>query len=418
MTGLAAAAGDAPRRRRPAGPRWFVTGLGVGQIVSWGSLYYSFPPIAEAMGAELGYGKTQIYGATMLGLLIAALAAYPIGSAIDRGHGRRVMVVGSIAGGLLLAGWANLESLPAFYLMFAGIGLVQAMTLYEPAFAVVARRFGSDARRGITALTLWGGFASTVFIPLIQFLLDRIGWRDTLLVLALVNLVANAALYAWIIDPAADRPVSARPSVAADGSQRAGAVRWALRQPAFWGLALAFTAYFATFSALTFHLYPILVERGLAMSAVVGIIAIIGPAQVAGRVVVWSLASDLPVRILGCAVAACFPVSVGILWLAPPGLLPLVVFAVIHGMANGVMTIVRGLAVPEMLTREAYGALNGVLALPGTVAKALAPLAAALVWGLSGAYDGVLAIAFALTLVGLAGMLFAAAMSRRRVDEA
>lgn len=165
MTGLAAAAGDAPRRRRPAGPRWFVTGLGVGQIVSWGSLYYSFPPIAEAMGAELGYGKTQIYGATMLGLLIAALAAYPIGSAIDRGHGRRVMVVGSIVGGLLLAGWANLESLPAFYLMFAGIGLVQAMTLYEPAFAVVARRFGSDARRGITALTLWGGFASTVFIP-------------------------------------------------------------------------------------------------------------------------------------------------------------------------------------------------------------------------------------------------------------
>ncbi|BBK36193.1 MFS transporter [Allostella sp. ATCC 35155] len=418
MTGLAAAAGDAPRRRRPAGPRWFVTGLGVGQIVSWGSLYYSFPPIAEAMGAELGYGKTQIYGATMLGLLIAALAAYPIGSAIDRGHGRRVMVVGSIVGGLLLAGWANLESLPAFYLMFAGIGLVQAMTLYEPAFAVVARRFGSDARRGITALTLWGGFASTVFIPLIQFLLDRIGWRDTLLVLALVNLVANAALYAWIIDPAADRPVPARPAVAADGSQRAGAVRWALRQPAFWGLALAFTAYFATFSALTFHLYPILVERGLAMSAVVGIIAIIGPAQVAGRVVVWSLASDLPVRILGCAVAACFPVSVGILWLAPPGLLPLVVFAVIHGMANGVMTIVRGLAVPEMLTREAYGALNGVLALPGTVAKALAPLAAALVWGLSGAYDGVLAIAFALTLVGLAGMLFAAAMSRRRVDEA
>jgi hypothetical protein len=82
-------------------------------------------------------------------------------------------------------------------------------------------------------------------------------------------------------------------------------------------------------------------------------------------------------------------------------------------MANGVMTIVRGLAVPEMLTREAYGALNGVLALPGTVAKALAPLASALIWGIAGSYDQVLAIAFGLTLVVLVGMVFAAVTARR-----
>lgn len=414
VTGVAAAGatGDAPRRRKPLGPHWFITGLGIGQIVSWGSLYYSFPPIAEAMSRDLGYDKTQIYGATTIGLLIAALAAYPIGSAIDRGRGRAIMVTGSAAGGLLLAGWAHLESLPAFYLMFAGLGLAQAMTLYEPAFAVVARRFGPEARRGITALTLWGGFASTVFVPLIQFLLDRIGWRDTLLVLALTNLGLNAVLYGWIIDPRADRPPPPKPA-AADGGKRTGIVRWALRQPAFWGIALAFTAYYATFSALTFHLYPILVERGLDMAAVVGIIAIIGPAQVAGRIVVWAFGSDLPVRIIGCAVAACFPVSVGILWLAPTGLVTLAVFAVVHGMANGVMTIVRGLAVPEMLTREAYGALNGVLALPGTFAKALAPLAAALIWELGGSYDRVLAIAFGLTLLVLVGMLFASATARR-----
>lgn len=404
--------------RKPVGPRWFIAGLGVAQIVSWGSLYYSFPLIAEAMGAELGYAKSQIYGATTIGLLIAALAAYPIGSAIDRGYGRAVMTVGSLAGGLLLVAWSRLDSLPAFYLMFAGIGLVQAMTLYEPAFAVVARRFGpGEARRGITALTLWGGFASTVFVPLIQFLLDRIGWRDTLLVLALVNLGLNAALYAWIIDARAGSAAPPAPRPAGDANRgegkRRGVVRWAMTQPAFWGLALAFTAYYATFSALTFHLYPLLVERGLDMAAIVGIIAIIGPAQVAGRTLIWLFGANAPVRLIGCAVAAAFPVAVGILWLAPTGLVPLVIYAVIQGMANGVMTIVRGLAVPEMLTREAYGALNGVLALPGTVAKAMAPVAAALLWAIGGSYDLVLAICFGMTLLVVVGMVFAAVTARR-----
>ncbi|MGE0725566.1 MAG: MFS transporter [Alphaproteobacteria bacterium] len=412
MTGAIAEAATGSGRQ-PVGRGWFITGLGIGQIASWGSLYYSFPLIAEAMGGELGYGKAELYGATTIGMLISALAAYPIGTAIDRGRGRAIMTLGSIAGGLLLLGWALLDSIVAFYVILAGIGLIQAMTLYEPAFAVVARRFGSDSRRGITALTLWGGFASTVFVPLIQFLLDRVGWRDTLIVLALVNLVLCAGVYAWVIDPRAD---IAQAPKRGDGSDAGhDVVRWAMRQPAFWGLALAFTAYFFGFSALTFHLYPILIERGLDTTAVVGVIAIIGPAQVAGRMLIWVFGSNAPVRLIGIATAAAFPISVGILWLAPPTLVALAAFAVIQGMANGVMTIVRGLCVPEMLTRESYGAVNGALALPGTAARALAPVLAAVLWGIGGgSYELVLLLAFVLTLVALASMLFAAATAPKR----
>lgn len=405
--------------RRPVGRPWFIVALGVGQIASWGSLYYSFPLIAEAMGRDLGYDKAQLYGATTIGLLLAALAAYPIGAAIDRGGGRAVMTLGSVAGGLLLAAWAWLDSLLAFYAMFAGIGLVQAMTLYEPAFAVVARRFGADARRGITALTLWGGFASTVFVPLIQLLLDQVGWRDTLLVLAGVNLVLCAGLYAWIIDPGADapRPVAPRPDPAArpaaDGIDgRPHVLRWALGQPTFWAIAIAFTAYYCVFSALTFHLYPILLERGLDATAVVGVIAVIGPAQVAGRMLIWVFGANVPIRIIGVVVASAFPVAIAIVWQIPPGLVSLAVFAVILGMANGVMTIVRGLAVPEMLTRQSYGALNGAISLPGTVAKALAPLLAALLWEIGHSYDTVLAVGFCLTLIVPVGMAVAAVASR------
>jgi hypothetical protein len=119
-----------------SGRALFIVGLGIGQIASWGTLYYSFPLIAERMGQDLGLSKPEVYGAATIGLLIASVTAYPVGAAIDRGYGRAVMALGSALAGLLLL------------VLLALLGLAQAMTLYEPAFAVVARRYGSEAHGG------------------------------------------------------------------------------------------------------------------------------------------------------------------------------------------------------------------------------------------------------------------------------
>ncbi len=156
------------------------------------------------MGQDLGLSKPEVYGAATIGLLIASVTAYPIGVAIDRGYGRAVMALGSGLAGLLLLVWSQIASLWALYPLLALLGLAQAMTLYEPAFAVVARRYGSEARRGITALTLWGGFASTVFVPLIQLLLNQLDWRSTLVALGVINLGLCAPLYLGVIDAKAD----------------------------------------------------------------------------------------------------------------------------------------------------------------------------------------------------------------------
>ena len=119
------------------------------------------------------------------------------------------MTVGSVLAGVLLLLWSQIASLWPLYPLLAGIGLAQAMTLYEPAFAVVARRYGTEARRGITALTLWGGFASTVFVPLIQWLLNTVDWRSTLIVLGLINIALCAPLYLGVINAKADAPAPA-----------------------------------------------------------------------------------------------------------------------------------------------------------------------------------------------------------------
>nr|WP_281493614.1 MFS transporter [Ancylobacter koreensis] len=388
--------------------------MGVAQLCSWGSLYYSFPQIAQAMSVELGWSKAELYGAATLGLALAGLAAYPAGLAIDRGHGRPVMAGGSALAGLLFLLWSQAGSLMLFYAAVAGLGVVQAATLYEPAFAVVARRAGPlNARPGITALTLWGGFASTVFIPLIQFLIEAVGWRDTLLVLGAVNVLVCASANYLAIDPSRD---ALPPRVPDDALPRRSPVAQALRQPAFWALALAFTAYSAMFSGFTFHVYPLLVERGFDIASVVGALAIIGPAQVAGRVVVSVFAPRAPVRAVGAVIVAVFPLAFLALEFMPPHFEWVALFAVGYGAVNGIITIVRGLAVPELITRRAYGAVNGVLSLPATFSRALAPAGLAALWTATGSYDAVLFAIIALALVLALGFWTAALVARPAED--
>jgi hypothetical protein len=408
------------RASTPPGPRgraWIASGagmismLGVAQICSWGTLYYAFPLIAEAMRAELGWSKDVLYGAASLGLALSGIAAYPIGAAIDAGRGRMVMTLASLAAGALFVAWSQVSSLWALYVVFGGIGCLQAATLYDPAFAVVARRFGPlNARRAITQLTLWGGFASTVFVPLIQWLIDGFGWRGALVVLGATNIVLCAGLYYAAIDPARDH---VEPAAGHAPERAEGAVREAMRMPVFWALALAFVAYATASSALTFHFYPLLIERGLSAGGAVLVFSVIGPAQVAGRVVVWLLAGNAPVGRIGSLVVIAFPLSILGFAYAPPEILPLVLTAAVYGAANGMMTIVRGLSVPEMVSCRAYGAINGAITTPMRFVQALAPVAVAWLWTLGGSYDLAIAAILAATVLQAAGFWVAALMARR-----
>ncbi len=407
--------GQTGEKSPDAGVRWLITALGVAQICSWGSLYYSFPLIAEAMRVDLGWSKAQIYGAATLGMALAGIVAYPVGAAIDRGKGRYVMALAATAAGLLLLAWSQVSSMVLFYLILAGIGCLQAATLYEPAFAVVARRVGAaQARRGITALTLWGGFASTVFIPLVQFLIDGYGWRGALIVLGLVNIGLCGGLYFLAIDPAKDRPDCDLEPAEAQGLRRRGAVVAVIRRPVFWALALALVSYAAAFSTLTFHLYPLLLERGLGAAGVVTVMAVIGPAQVFGRILIWAFAPHAPVSTIGSLIVIIFPLAVAGFGWAPPQVLVIAAVAACYGAANGMITIVRGLAVPEMVSREAYGSINGALVAPMNLMQALAPLGAAWLWTITGGYEAVLIAIGAVAVILCIAFWSAAALARRR----
>jgi MFS family permease len=381
-----------------------VWGVSVAQLISWGTLYYGFAVLVVPMERELGWSRTDLNAALSLGLLTSGLCAFAAGVWIDRHGARGLMTWTSVAGASLLAGWSWIGALHAFYALWALIGVAMAGTLYDPAFAAMTRTFPRDYRRAITAVTLVGGFASTVFIPLIQFLIDRIGWREALLVMAACNVLC--ALIHWFLIP----PVAAT-EAARNAPRDRQALRAALRRPAFWGLAVCFTALSLAFTAIVFHFVPLMLERGFEMATIVAGYAVIGPMQVAGRLLFVAVSRALSTRLIGTACFALYPVAIAVL-LLPASDVTLVAFAILYGLPNGIVTIVRGTIVPELFGPAAYGAISGALSTPGILARAAGPVLMAWLWAAAGGYGIVVWTLLVLSLVALA--FWIAAVSGRR----
>lgn len=388
--------------------------LGLGQICSWGTLYYSFPLIVLRMQAELGWSKSELYAGATIGLAMTALLSYPVGVAIDRGWGKWIMGGASIAALAVMGWWSVTTHLLAFYVICALSGAIQAAVLYEPAFAVFARHVGApQARSGITHITLWGGFASTVFIPLTELFITTFDWRTTLLWLGGVNFIFGV-VYFWLIQPEKDAEhAHTREQKLADITRDRRIVRQSLNNSLFWLILGTLAIYAGMFSAFTFHMYPLLQEDGLTERDVVLAIAIIGPAQVLGRYLVTLYAPGMPMRLLGSLTVAVFPIAFALLIPTNPSFwLVAVVFAA-YGMANGIFTIVRSFVVPEMLSPHAYGALNGIITIAATIARAGAPLAAAWLWSVNQSYGLVMWAIVGSSLLLAAGFWVAAWRTRQ-----
>lgn len=392
----------------------FASFLGIAQICSYGTIYYAFPLVIVVMQRELGWSKTDVYGALTIGLLLAAALAYPVGLAIDRGYGKRVMIWGSLTAAVLFIAWSFVQSLFIFYLIAAAMGALQAAILYESAFALLARRVGPQhSRAGITTITLWAGFASTVFIPLEQFLIDGWGWRASLWVLALVNIVCAAGYWYWI-KPELDAVNSAHQGSKAENIARdKNIVNDALHSAVFWLLLVALTAYSMVFSVFTFHMYPMLLDKQLPTNEVVWAISIIGPGQVLGRIIISRFASRVSMRTLGSIMLSVFPFVFATFLLDSLSFQLVAALFGIYGLANGIFTIVRAQVVPEMLSAHAYGALNGLITVPTIIARAIGPMVAAWLWAIDASYDIVFVFQVC-TAVLLAALFWAANLVSRR----
>ncbi|MEQ7006904.1 MFS transporter [Actinopolymorpha sp. B17G11] len=438
---------------------WIVAALALTTTAGYGALAYAFAVFLVPMQADLHASRTALTVAPALSLLTSAAVAVPVGRWLDRSGGRRLMVLSSVlATGCLLA-WSRVENVVALYAVFVGLGVAAAGVLYEAAFAVVVTWFHGQ-RRGtaILAITIVGGFASTIFLPLSGLLVEFYGWRQALVVLAVIYGAVTVPLHLVVRRPlalvGADEPGSGgTPSIASQsvtgsdartdrastdrasterastdrastdraGTERArtdranadqdpadrrsAALRTAFGDPAYWLIAVSFVAQGIGTFVISVHVVAYLTELGHAPTTAATVAGLLGVLSVTGRVVTTAVSRRVR---LTAVVAAIFVLqAMGTLLLPWVGdrLVGAIACVLAVGIGFGVGTIARPALVADRYGVAAYATLSGLLAAFLMVTKAAAPLGAAWLHAQSGTYTGVMMICTATSVLGAVGLV-------------
>lgn len=384
-----------------------VAALAVTQTIGYGTLYYAFAVLLTPVAVDLHLSTTAVTGAYTASILTGTAIAVPIGRWLDFHGGRALMTTGSAAGVLLLVAWSQAGNLWQLYLVQVGIGIAAAASLYAAAFAVAIARTSPQRRSGaLLTITVVAGFANTVFLPLTGWLVHAYGWRATLLVLAAIE-SATVPLHAFVV-PLRTPSTRAQPAVASGG----GAVRAALADRGVWLLALGFTAHTAAVSALTVHLIAALVSWGHQAPYAATIAGLLGALSVTGRLITTGLQRRYRTTTVTATVFAVQAVAALLLPVVGATTGGAIGAVIGFGLGFSVATIAKPVLLAQRYDTHRYATLAGLLVVPTTLAKAVAPLGAAALHAGTRSYTPVL-IAIA-ACCALGAVSIAATAARRR----
>jgi MFS family permease len=349
-----------------------VLALGITQITAWGTSYYCLGVLAGPISRDTGWSRGFVFLGFTVAVLAMGVVSNAVGRAIDRHGGRAVMTLGTAVVSVGLFALSQARSEAAYLITWAFLGVGMRLCLYDAAFAALVQVAPSRGRIAISYLTLFGAFASSVFWVVGHALNERLGWRQTLVAFAVINLAVCLPLHWWGLgrrEPVSGAGPGAGAAVSPDGPPLQGTTRSIAI--ALFALIMSLNGF--VFGVISVQLVPLLEAAGLATAAAVGVASLKGVAQFGGRVVEILFARNMRAITVGRIAIGILPIAL-VLLLVGTRHLPLVVaFTLVMGASQGVLTIVRG-AVPLALFGAAgYGAVLGVIATPVLVVNAASP---------------------------------------------
>jgi MFS family permease len=359
--------------------------LAITTTISYGILFYSFGVFIKPMEAELGFSRAQSSLAFSMALLIAGLAAIPIGRYVDKHGVRGVMTLGSILATALVLAWSQIESLVGLYVVWLFMGLAMSAIFYEVAFTVVAVWFDQQRQRAMLLITLVAGLASTIFIPLQTYLISQLGWRMALVVLA--GMVAvTIPLHAVFLR---HKPHSVL--VAKDDDAKT-----IVRTGRFWWFVIAIATVRIAASAMSAHAVPMLLERGYEPALAATMAGSIGIMQLIGRIFFTPMTSRNSLFTLAIWTFSIHALGLAMLFFSGAGSVWL--FVIFFGASNGAITLARAGLLAEIYGSGHYGQLSGIIAFATSLMGAIAPLLAGILRDVTGGYTVVLVVIVLITI--------------------
>ena len=349
-----------------------VLALGITQITAWGTSYYCLGVLAGPISRDTGWSRGFVFLGFTVAVLVMGVVSNAVGRAIDRRGARAMMTLGTAVVSVGLFALAQVRSEAAYLIAWAFLGVGMRLCLYDAAFAALVQVAPSRGRMAISYLTLFGAFASSLFWVVGHALNERLGWRQTLVAFAVINLVVCLPLHWWGLgrresDRSAGSGGGAIPSPEGpplEGTTRSIAI-------ALFALIMSLNGF--VFGVISVQLVPLLEATGLATAAAVWVASLKGVAQFGGRVVEIAFGRNLRAITVGRIAIGILPLAL-VLLLAGTRSVPLVVaFTLIMGASQGVLTIVRGAVPLALFGAKGYGAVLGVIATPVLVVNAASP---------------------------------------------
>lgn len=346
--------------------------LGFSQLMCWGISYYLIAAFGERISADMNWSGIQVYGGFSAALVVMALTSPMTGRLIDAYGGRTVMTAGSVLMAAGCFGLALSHSLATYYASWIVLGIAMRLTLYDAAFAALARIGGAGAKRPISQITLLGGLASTVFWPIGFFLADSFGWRTALICYAFfalltipLHLSIPSSKFTEGHDGAIRNSVPDKP-LASEGNERliAGSV-----------YAIIFMILNFLNSGMSAHMINILSGLGLAAAVSVWASTLRGIGQSIARVcevLFGARIHPFTLTILASSVLPfCFLLGIA----SGTFVITAFLFAFLFGAGNGLMTISRGTLPLVLFDHRTYGTFVGKLLVPSFLLSAASPIA-------------------------------------------
>jgi hypothetical protein len=350
-----------------------VVALGITQITAWGTSYYCLGVLAGPISQDTGWSRGFVFLGFTVALLTMGLISSPVGRAIDRYGGRAVMTLGTVLVSLGLLALAGVRGQAAYLGVWAFLGLGMRLSLYDAAFAALVQVVPSRGRMAISYLTLFGAFASSVFWVVGHALEAQVGWRQTLVLFAVINLVVCGPLH-WVGLARRERAEApTAPPGTGGGPADEAPLEGRARSVAMVLFALIMSLNGFVFGVISVQLVPLLEAAGLATAAAVWVASLKGVAQFGGRVVEILFARNLRAITVGRIAVGILPPSLLLLLTGTGHPVLIIAFTLLMGASQGVITIVRG-AVPLVLFgARGYGAVLGAIATPILVVNAASP---------------------------------------------
>jgi MFS family permease len=415
-----------PFRVRPFYGWLMVSGLGVTELVSWGVLVYAFSVLVVPMRAELGWSTAELNAAYATGVIVSGVLAIPVGRVLQSHGARAVMTVGTVATVLMLTLWSAVESIPVFFCVFVIGGFAMATTLYEPVFAVTAAWFDRHRPSAVLVLTVFGGLASVVFVPLTAGLVNWLGWREALLVLAGIAALTGLPVHALVVRRRpADlglHPDGASLPAAVPAHHFSGNAGAALRSRSFRAITACLVMSTGAKFAVSVVLVAYLTDHGRSLTTSAYAAGGIGLFQVGGRLLVTALRGRMPQHLVTALVFCGQSVAiVALLCSNGTGAMRTALlsgFVVFFGLGFGLEALVRGTLVADYYGPADYARINGVLGAFVVGARAVGPLLAGLAGTVFGGYEPVFIAASVLCLASAAMLVRAHRAHSREITGA